>query len=501
MIQNIWNEVLSGKEIRRNLIQIKEELKKDTEDGLNAEQQLEQQFIESGDSVIDSLLHHEDAKVRKNMALILGLLVSDRFLPMLWKAYCDEDTLFVRSAYLEALAGYDYRKFLPEMKKVLLMLEQEDTAVENHKHRSEEIRRLHELVRDDNENQHVFTGYRLPAEVVLLTNRNHIYCTMEKLHGQKCKEFNAGVIVQTTSLEKVLPIRTYEEILFIIPGLSNCPNECNEAAKAIVSSRLLLFLQERHKGEGPFFFRLEIKGQADLEKRAVFTKQLASQIEEESKRTLINSTGRYELEIRLIESRSGQYNVLVKLFTFPDERFSYRQETTPFDIRPVNAALAMELASEYLREDAQVLDPFCNAGTMLVERSRFGPVGTLYALDVYPDAIKKAEINFTAAELTVNLIQRDFASFQHEYQFDEIITNMPVARGKRTEDEIWTIYQQFFNKAKEILAEDGIMILYSHNKKMVEKLGNCKPFCIIRDYEISMKEKTYVFIIRFCNAA
>ncbi len=501
MIQELWDAVLSGDEIRKNLIQLKELIKMDTEEGFAAEKQLRQLVQDGREEDIAALLHHEDAKIRKNIALILGILVVENFLESLWNAYCEEETLFVRPAYLEALAGYDYRCYIKDMKKILTVLESEAITEDTKKHRSEEIRRLHDLLRNENEGQHVFTGFHLPAEVVLLTNRNHIHCTTEKLHGIKYKEFNAGVIVQTNALEEVLSVRTYEELLFIIPGLQNCPNELKAAAHAIASSRLLAFLSERHSGDGPFFFRLEIKGQSDLEKRAVFTKQLAAIIEEETKRKMINSTSRYELEVRLIESRSGQYNVLVKLFTFKDERFAYRLESTPFDIRPVNAALTMELTKKFLREDSQILDPFCNAGTMLIERSKMGPVGTLYALDVYPDSITKAEVNFQAADLKVNLIQRDFASFQHDYLFDEIITNMPSARGKKTEDEIWDLYQLFFKRAKELLAEEGIIILYSHNRKMIQKLGNCKPFCIVGDFEISMKEKSYVFVIRFCNAA
>lgn len=37
-------------------------------------------------------------------------------------------------------------------------------------------------------------------------------------------------------------------------------------------------------------------------------------------------------------------------------------------MHPSLAALIMELAAPYLKENAQIIDPFCGVGTMLIER-------------------------------------------------------------------------------------------------------------------------------------
>ena len=67
-------------------------------------------------------------------------------------------------------------------------------------------------------------------------------------------------------------------------------------------------------------------------------------------------------------------------------------------IAPVNAALAVELARPYLRENGQVLDPFCGVGTMLTERAKALPAHDLYGVDIYRDAIEKARRNAENAD-------------------------------------------------------------------------------------------------------
>ena len=87
----------------------------------------------------------------------------------------------------------------------------------------------------------------------------------------------------------------------------------------------------------------------EAEQKGKFLRQLSAEIETLTKHKLVNSTSDYELEIRMIENKEGRLNLLVKLFTLADERFSYRKEAVAASIRPVNAALTMELAKEYLK--------------------------------------------------------------------------------------------------------------------------------------------------------
>ena len=49
------------------------------------------------------------------------------------------------------------------------------------------------------------------------------------------------------------------------------------------------------------------------------------------------------LRIPMIEGKSGDYYLLVKLNTIVDRRFSYREEFIPTSIKPVNAAYLWNL--------------------------------------------------------------------------------------------------------------------------------------------------------------
>mgnify|MGYP002245200123 CR=1 FL=1 len=58
----------------------------------------------------------------------------------------------------------------------------------------------------------------------------------------------------------------------------------------------------------------------------------------------------------------------LKLYTIPMQRFSYRKNVVAASIHPSLAAMLVSLAKPYLKENAQILDPFCGVGTMLIER-------------------------------------------------------------------------------------------------------------------------------------
>ena len=494
MIRDTFENLLQHKDIRQNLIQLRVELK----EGFNKIALLYQ--IGTDYTVFDELLQNDDAKIRKNTALIMGDLAVPCFLDKLNEAYKKEEQLFVKSSYLSAMKGLSYEELLPEMKARLSILSELEINDSNRKHIGEEMRTLSGLILEkENVEQHQFDGYEVPSELILLTNRNFKNVTLEQVQVQdiRVKEFNAGVIVKTDRLRKILPIRTYGELLFIIDDLQVCSTDVNEAAKVITESSLLEFMEKRHMGAAPFYFRIEIKSKLELDKKSAFTKKLGIEIERLTKRNLINSTSKYEFELRMIENKEGGYNILIKLYTLKDDRFYYRKHAIASSIQPVNAALMVALAKDYLIEDAQVLDPFCGVGTMLIERNKLVHTNTMYGLDIYSDAINKAKENTEAAHAIVHYINRDFFDFKHEYLFDEIFTNMPRVMGHKEEQEITELYQRFFAKAPEHLKNGGIIVMYSHNKDYVEKLLNRKIYRIEKEFEISMKERAYLIVIRY----
>lgn len=507
MVRDTYDAVLSGQDVRKNLSKLKQEIR-DT-DNRHA---LLYYMGNNRDSLLPFLLS-EDPKVRKNAAAVLGGLSCREYLDPLYEAYEKETTLFVKSAYLKALKEFDFRKYIPSLKerlsgleKLLLAsgnmeeLKEDGTTVSNKKHLQDEVRQLTDLIlMAEGTKKHRFNGEKIPSEIVLLTNRNHITTIQKQLQDiagiKNLKAFNAGLLALTEDLDALMQVRTFPELLYFVPGMKSCEPDPKAAALVIAQSGLLSFLEKRHSGNGPFYFRLEIKSKLPLDKKSAFAKALAAEIEKQTQYSLKNSTSDYELEIRLIANSTGRYNLMVKLFTWKDRRFEYRKEAVASSIRPVNAALTMAVAGDYLKENAKILDPFCGVGTMLIERHKYRPANTMYGIDIYNEGIEKAKINTQAARQIIHYINKDFFEFTHKYLFDEIITNMPMTSKSQGRDELRKLYRHFFQKAPQHLEEDGILVLYTHDLSFVLEEAGTGGFVIKKKWEISKVEGTYVVIL------
>jgi tRNA G10 N-methylase Trm11 len=209
----------------------------------------------------------------------------------------------------------------------------------------------------------------------------------------------------------------------------------------------------------------------------------------------------YELEIRLLERKDGTFAPMVRLFTIPQKRFAYRRQYVAASIAPVNAALVAELARLYLKEGAQILDPFCGVGTMLIERTRAVSAGTMYGIDIFGEAIDKARENTQKAGERINYINKDFFEFEHEYLFDEIITDMPQVTSARDKDQIRQLYRDFFRKAGTHLKKDGVMILYATEAGLVsDMLGAHPEYRLVQRFTMNEKSGAGVFIIQWRDA-
>ena len=73
---------------------------------------------------------------------------------------------------------------------------------------------------------------------------------------------------------------------------------------------------------------------------------------------------------------------------------------------------------------------------------------------------------------------------------------MPFETACKSEEEIYQIYDKFFDQARNVLTEEGTIIMYSHNRGCVEKLAREKGYKIIRKIEVLKKEDTWLFIIK-----
>ena len=496
MVQKIWSKILEKENVRQNLSKLREIVK----EGNN--KTLCKKLVQENELIIENLLESDDPKTRKNAALLIGDLQLSSMLMKLWRAYEREETLFVKSSYLVAMGKMDVTAFLKPLKAREQELSNLEVEESNQKHIREELQELRKMILSvEGIKKHRFTGWQKMSEIILLANRRHLETLFTEIKELPdvptfdAKMMNAGIRLKTPVLESLMEVRTWQEMLFLIPGMKTCEKDSLKAAETIASSELLQFLEERHKGDFPFYFRVEMKMQEEKEKQK-FVKKFVAVLEEKTSGKLLNSTSDYEVELRLVENKDGRFNVMVKLYTLEDHRFDYRKEVVASSIRPVNAALLVQLAKDYMIEDARVLDPFCGVGTMLIERQKKLTADTSYGLDIYEEAIEKAKRNTEEAGQIIHYVNRDCFTFTHEYLFDEIFTNMPFVQGRKTPLEIYEIYDKFFDTARRLVKTGGVIIMYSHDKAYVEKLSYKHGYEILKKDQINVKEDTWLYILK-----
>ena len=116
-LEQMLEMVKKDRDVRQNLIQIRQNI---------SDESLRRNFIYilGGDfTILTDLLEHEDPKVRRNAALILGQTEDEDVLPALLKAWEKEETLYIREDYLKAVSMLDYREYLPKLRKRIEELE------------------------------------------------------------------------------------------------------------------------------------------------------------------------------------------------------------------------------------------------------------------------------------------------------------------------------------------------------------------------------------------
>lgn len=485
-------ELLLDKETRRKTLSDIRQLIKDKDEFEKIYSLCDKEY-----DLFISMLSDEDGKTRKNVALLLGDLGFEDALMNLWEAYEKEEQLFVKSAYLEAMLNLDYSDLVVKLHEKVEMLSSMEVLPEHRKHVDEQLRILNQLlVQEEGINLHIFKGYNYEHECVLFTNKDYKEYTEKQIAKGEIMPFSAGVKVKTKNLEDILDIRSYSEILFTIPGLAPLSGTPDEMGKAIAKSGLIEMLNRDHKTGAPYYFRIELKTKLDLEKKTALSKKLASSIELNTNRKLINSPKDYEFELRLIEGKSGNFHGLIKYMTIPDVRFEYRQEYMSNSIKPWQAALLVQLAKDYMVADAQVLDPFCGVATMLIERQKVVKGNTSYGIDISGEAVEKAKKNMAAADQIIHFVNKDFFEFTHEYLFDEIFTNMPWAIGRTTQKEVEDIYRKFFIKAKEVMKDNSTIIMYNHDADLAKRHALKNDYKLVKEFVISQKEGATLSIFR-----
>ena len=488
-LEQMLEMVKKDRDVRQNLIQIRQNI---------SDESLRRNFMYllGGDfTLLTDLLEHEDPKVRKNAALILGMTEDEDVLPALFEAWEKEETLFVREDYLKAASMLDYREYLPKLKERILELEkmqeenqqQEDNQSlwDNNKHLLLELSRLRSMVsRYERRRNHKYVKMSPAPDVILQTNRLHADVTAAQVHTGTANTMRGAVHVKGGDIEELLKIRTWTEMLFPIPGTRPVAGDEKTIAQKLRDLKIGNYLKYLHEeSDQPFRYRIELKSQTiPREKRGEFISRIASRLDALEKGTLQNTDSGYEVELRLIERKDKSFIPLLKLFTIPDRRYAYRKETTA------------------LKDGAQLLDPFCGTGTLLMERCIAAGADPVYGVDRFGEAVAKAKINSEISQsyphAPFHFINRDFFDFTHEYSFDEVITELPKEEAAGDNGKEFT--ERFLEKVSTLLSGGAVLTVLTDNAgAMEEALKKVRDFMMEDSFLLNERAGTTEFILKY----
>lgn len=493
-VRNCCNHLRQGKDVRKQLIFLRQVCRDEAGRRLWNEVSASNVWSQDGNTIVMKCLSDSDPKVRRNAALVLGLLGDPEAVDVIMDAYEAEEQMYVRAAYPEALQTLPCEEWLPVLKKRFSELLHMQPKEEEEKHIREELHALSDLLWIHNElKPHKFTADQRPLRVFLRTDPGFVPVVSRHV-TERHRDLRGGVLVDTERMGELFSIRPVREFLFPIAG-SRFDEDAEQLAGELLDAGMLDFLQKTHDGDGPFFFRIQIPGGGQREEKGNRIRHLAVQIERQSGMRLINSASHYEAELRLIPKKDGGWLPFWKLFTRKDERFLYRRQLISAGMQPYLSAGLTELAEPYLKEHAQVLDAFCGAGIWLIERNYWKTARSSYGIDTFGEAVQKARINAETAKMTIHFINRSYFDFSHDYLFDEILADFPDMSGKSGE-ETDAFYRKFFEKSYELLKDNGVLLCYSSEIGTIRKQMRLqKTWKLLRKFQIAPSNEKFLFVI------
>ena len=501
-------------------------------------------------------LTHEDAKTRKNAALVLQTIAEEYGLDIfgddqvedpaasdeaptasdlpsaevasyLYAAYKAEETMFVRSAYLEALKCFDCEPYRAELMERLTFLKEESWAEGDLKHVREERHAIESLFEASaSEMKSEFKGLDREMGILLVIDEAVREAAQTEL-GAGARVVPGGVRLTTSSWKKVQSCRLYKEALFPVPLRKGSQITISNMGSLVADSKLIPMVDELLKAAGDSTqtgsagenavsvgnaaenagsvgsagenagarehpFRMEIRSSSDEDRSGTVLKRAAAELEEASKGRLRNSKTAYEFTLVLMAKRDGSLSPYIKLPDSTDHRFDYRKNSEATSMSAVMAAEAVQMIRPYLKDGAQVIDPFAGVGTLLIERAKAVPHGDLYATDIYGHAVIGGRENAELAGVNISYINRDFFDFKHDYPFDEVITEFPDLFNKEAEEKE-EFFRNFFRSAMEVTADKAMLFLISAEDKAMHKHIRLNPeLRIVSEIEFRGHEKIYV---------
>lgn len=438
--------------IRESLIELKSIA---TRKQIREDKELKEKLVE--------LLSHEDPKVRKNCAIILGEYQDT--IDLLLNAYHREDTEYVKEAYLKGMSIQDCHDYFSDLKTIQKgLLEQNNVAS---KHIQAQLKILNPLIlKSQTHKKKVIKLKHDYVDVVLTTLPYYQFVLFESVLHLKYKQVSQGVLVRTNSILDLQTIRTYKDMLLPLRGASSMNIDIDSFAAGFERCNLLEILSKLYDDHSVFYFKVidEMR-----EKNSQLVKKVSEKLFQIYPQTLLNSTENHDIEIVLKEVKQGKVNAYLKLSHLNNPRFIYRKEATATSMHPYVAATLVALAKPYMISNAKVLDPFVGSSTLLIERNIVKPAHFALGLDVYGQGIESARKNAKLAGQSNYYVHKDALRFVNNELFDEIFTDMPTFAQMKDQSQLQDLYDRFFSRIHKLVKHEGYVFIYTSEISLVRK--------------------------------
>jgi tRNA (guanine6-N2)-methyltransferase len=171
-----------------------------------------------------------------------------------------------------------------------------------------------------------------------------------------------------------------------------------------------------------------------------------------------------------------------------DDRMRHREYKAvhrPASLRSASAAALAWLASP--RDDDVFLDPFCGAGTILIERAHLGRYRELIGSDRDAAAIAAARINVGSRYKPIRLENWDAAKMPLEDgSVSTIVTNLPWGITYGTHGENRKLYPRWFEEFARVLRSGGTMVILTAEWRLMRELQMRGKIVPGKVYRVSM---------------
>jgi len=187
---------------------------------------------------------------------------------------------------------------------------------------------------------------------------------------------------------------------------------------------------------------------------------------------------RSDINLRLfIEHESAV--VGMRLANSPLYKRTYKQQHVPGSLKPSVAAALLFLAG--VSSGDVVLDPFCGAGTILIEAATIG--ANAIGGDQDAEAVAAAKSNGAMAEVNINVQKWDGRAVPlKDASVDKVVTNLPWGRQVEVESSLTRFYQDACTEISRVLVDSGRAVLLTNLPELIA-LPNRR---IERQIEISL---------------